>query len=62
MIMYAGNKFTKIKKLKNKDILNLNNILSNIIYKYYNIFNIGNYFEIFKNTFIEIKKMNILYY
>ena len=44
--MYVGNKFTKIRKLKNKDILNLDNILSNIINKYCNMFNIGNYFEI----------------
>ena len=30
--MYVGNKFTKIRKLKNEDILlNLDNILSNII-------------------------------
>ena len=29
--MYVGNKFTKIRKLKNEDIsLNLDNILSNI--------------------------------
>ena len=36
-------------------------ILSNIINKYY-MFNIGNYFENLKKYFIEIKKMNILYY
>ena len=46
MIIHVGNEFTKIKKLKNEDILlNLDNILSNIINKYYNMFNIGNYFE-----------------
>ena len=46
--MYVGNKFIKIRKLKNENILlNLDNTLSNIINKYYNMFNIGNYFEIF---------------
>ena len=50
--MNVGNKFTKIRKLKNEDILlNLDNILSNIINKHYNMFNIGNYFEIFKKYF-----------
>ena len=61
--MNVGNKFTKIRKLKNEDILlNLNTILSNIINKYYNMFNKGNYFEIFKKYFYRNKKMNILYY
>ena len=51
----VGNKFTKIRKLKNEDILlNLVNILSNIINKYYNMINVGNYFEILKKTFIII--------
>ena len=61
--MNVGNKFTKIRKLKNEDILlNLDTILSNIINKYYNMFNIGNCFEIFKKYFYRNKKMNILYY
>ena len=35
MIIYVENKFTKIRKLKNEDILlNLDNILSNIINKF----------------------------
>ena len=55
--MYVGNKFRKIIKLKNKDILlNLDDILSNIINKYYNMFNIGNYFENFKKCFYRHKK------
>ena len=54
--MYVGNKFTKIRKFKNDDILNLDNILSNIINKYYNMFNIGNYFENFKKYFYRNKK------
>ena len=55
--MYVGNKFTKIRKLKNEDILlNLDNILSNIINKYCNMFNIGNYFENFKKYFYRNKK------
>ena len=55
--MYVGNKFTKIRKLKNEDILlNLDYILSNIINTYYNMFNIGNYFEIFKQYFYRNKK------
>ena len=55
--MYVGNKFTKIRKLKNEDILlNLDNILSKIINKYYNMFNIGNYFENFKKYFYKNKK------
>ena len=55
--MYVGNKFTKIRKLKNEDILlNLDNILSNIINKYYNMFNIGNCFENFKKYFYRNKK------
>ena len=34
--MNVENKFTKIRKLKNDDILlNLDDILSNIIYKYH---------------------------
>ena len=50
-----GNKFTKIRKLKNQDILlNLDNILSNIIDKYYNMINVRNYFEIVKKIFIII--------
>ena len=57
MIMYVGNKFTKIRKLENEDILlNLDNILSNITNRYYNMFNIGNYFEIFKKYFYRSKK------
>ena len=55
--MYVENKFTKIRKLKNEDILlNLDNILSKILNKYYNIFNIGNYFEIFKKYSYRNKK------
>ena len=55
--MYVGNKFIKIRKLKNEDILlNLDNILFNIINKYYNMFNIGNYFENFKKYFYRNKK------
>ena len=55
--MYVGNIFTKIRKLKNKDILlNLDNILSNIINKYYNMINIGNYLENFKKYFYRNKK------
>ena len=61
--MNVGDKFTKIKKLKNEDILlNLDNILSNNINKYYNMFNIRNYFEISRKYFYRKKKMNILYY
>ena len=55
--MYVGNKFTKIRKLKNEDILlNLDNILSNNINKYYNMFDIGNYFEISRKYFYRNKK------
>ena len=54
--MYIGNKFTKIRKLRNEDILNLDNILSNIINKHCNMFNMGNYFEIFKKYFYRNKK------
>ena len=61
--MYVGNKFTKIRKLKNEDILlDLDNILSNNINKYYNMFNKGNYFKISRKYFYRNKKMNILYY
>ena len=46
--MYIGNKFTKIKKLKNEDILsNLDKILTNIINKYCNMYNIENYRKYF---------------
>ena len=55
--MYVGNKLTKIRKLKNEDILlNLDNILSNIINKYYNMFNILNYFENLKKYFYRNRK------
>ena len=55
--MNVGYKFTKIRKFKNEDILlNLDNILSNNINKYYNMFNIGNYFEIFRKYFYRNKK------
>ena len=55
MITQVENKFINIRNLKNKDILlNLDKILTNIINKYYNMINIGNYFEIKKNTFIII--------
>ena len=55
--MYVGNKFTKIRKLKDKDILlNLDKILTNVINKYYNMINIGNYFENFKKNFYRNKK------
>ena len=55
--MYVGNKFTKIRKLKNEYILlNLDNILSKIINKCYNMFNIGNYLENFKKYFYRNKK------
>ena len=47
MITQVENKFTNIRNLKNKDILlNLDKILTNIINKYYNMINIGNYYEI----------------
>ena len=47
MIINVSGEFIKNKKLKNEDILlNLDNILSNNINKYYNMFNKGNYFEI----------------
>ena len=54
--MYVGNKFTKIRKFKSEDILNLDNILSNIINEYYIMLNIGNYFENFKKYFYRNKK------
>ena len=55
--MYVGNKFTKIRKLKNEDILlNLDNILYDNINKYYSMFNIGNYFEISRKYFYRNKK------
>ena len=55
--MNVGDEFTKIRKLKNEDILlNLDNILSNNINKYYNMFNIGNYFEISRKYFYRNKK------
>ena len=57
MIIYVENKFTKITKLKNEDILlNLDDILSNIINKYHNMFNIENYFENFRICFYRNKK------
>ena len=47
MIAQVENKFANIKNLKNKDILlDLDKILTNIINKYYNMINIGNYYEI----------------
>ena len=54
MIMYVGNKFTKInRKLKNKDILlNLDKILTNVINKYHNMINIENYFENLKKILL----------
>ena len=55
--MYVGNKFTKIRKLKNEDILlNLDKTLTNNINKYYNMFNIGNYFKISRKYFHRNKK------
>ena len=55
--MYVGNKFTKIRKLKNEDILlNLDNILTNNINKYYNMLNIGNYSKISRKYFYRNKK------
>ena len=55
--MYVGNKFTKIRKLKNEDILlNLDKILTNNIDKYYNMLNIGNYFKISRKYFYRNKK------
>ena len=55
--MYVGNKFTKIRKLKNEDILlNLDKILTNNINKYYNMLNIGNYFKISRKYFYRNKK------
>ena len=55
--MYVGNKFTKIRKLKNEDILLiLDKILTNNIDKYYNMYNIGNYFKISRKYFYRNKK------
>ena len=55
--MNVENKFTKIRKLRNEDDLsNLDTILTNIINKYYNMYNIGNYFENFRKYFYRNKK------
>ena len=55
--MYVENKFTKIRKLKNEDILlNFDKILTNNIDKYYNMFNIGNYLKISRKYFYRNKK------
>ena len=55
--MNVGDKFTKIRKFKVEDILlKLDNILSNNINKYYNVFNKGNYFEISRKCFCRNKK------
>ena len=61
--MYVRNKFTKIRKLKNEDILlNLDNILSKNINKYHNMFYIRNYFEISRKYFYRNKKDEYIYY
>ena len=53
MVRLKGRHKNKKVKKKNEDILlNLDNILSNIINKYYNMFNIGNYFENFKKSLL----------
>ena len=52
MIINVGGEFIKNKKLKNEDILlHLDKILTNNINKYYNMFNIENYFKLSRKYF-----------
>ena len=57
MIINVGGEFIKNKKLKNEDILfHLDKILTNNINKYYNMFNIENYFKLSRKYFHKNKK------